>query len=54
MNKFFKIFDFFWNILLHHTPSNSNDIFDWFKLFDKRTMQIKLTAALLKKPANFL
>ena len=54
MNKFFKIFDFFWNILLHHTPSNSNDIFDWFTLFDKRTMQIKLTAALLKKPANLL
>ena len=54
MNKFFKICDFFWNILLHHTPSNSNDIFDWFTLFDKRTMQIKLTAALLKKPANLL
>ena len=42
------------NILPHHTPSNPNDIFYWFLLVDNRTMQIKLTAALLKKPEKLL
>ena len=46
--------DFFRNILPHHTPSNPNDIFYWFLLLDNRTIQIELTAALLKKPANLL
>ena len=42
----------FRNILPHHISTNSNDIFYWFLLADNRTMQIKLTAALLKKPGN--
>ena len=41
--------DFFRNILPHHTPSNPNNIFYGFLLVDNRTMQIKFTAALLKK-----
>ena len=36
----------------HHTPSNSNDIFRWFLLVNNKTMQVKLTATLLKKPAS--
>ena len=52
-NKFIRQV-FFLNILPHQTPSNPNDIFHWFLLVGNRTMQIKLTAALLKKPEKLL
>ena len=44
---------FFRNILLHQTLSNPHVIFYRYLLI-YRTMQIKLTTALLKKPGNLL
>ena len=35
-------------------PFNPNDIFYWLLLVENRTMQIKLTPALLKEPTNLL